>query len=329
MRRKRAGRFVQYVATALVVLACLWFLQRLVMPKYVREIKEGSMTGEYYDEVMDHDLLFVGDCEVYANFVPEVLEGYGIKSYIRGSPQQMVWQSYYLLEDALRYETPKAVVFNVLAMQYNEPQKEEYNRLALDGMRWSVSKVKAIFASMTGKEHFLEYVFPILRYHGRWSSLEQEDLEYLLSKPSMFQKGYYMRTDIQPAGDIPELRILPDYSFGENAWKYLDKMRVLCEENGIKLILVKAPSLYPYWYDQWDAQIAQYAKENSLTYINFLDHVEEIGLDYSRDTYDAGLHLNVYGARKLTRYFGSILQEMGGIGGSSPDPDEIYNMSTS
>ena len=48
------------------------------------------------------------------------MEKYGITSYIRGSAQQLTWQSYYLLEDALKHETPKVVVFNVLALKYNE-----------------------------------------------------------------------------------------------------------------------------------------------------------------------------------------------------------------
>ena len=40
-----------------------------------------------------------------------------------------------------------------------------------------------------------------------------------------------------------------------------------------------------------------------------MNHTEAIGLDMSVDTYDAGIHLNVYGAEKLTRYFGEILAE--------------------
>ena len=39
---------------------------------------------------------------------------------------------------------------------------------------------------------------------------------------------------------------------------------------------------------------------------NFIG-VEEIGINWSIDTYDAGVHLNVYGAEKLTSYFGEIL----------------------
>ena len=74
---------------------------------------------------------------MFESFVPAILwEEYGISSYVRGGAQQLVWHSYYMLEDALRYETPRAVVFNVYALKYGEPQKEAYNRLALDGMEW-------------------------------------------------------------------------------------------------------------------------------------------------------------------------------------------------
>ena len=44
------------------------------------------------------------------------------------------------------------MVFNVLAIKYDEPQKEAYNRMTLDGMRWSSSKVGSIRASMMEDE---------------------------------------------------------------------------------------------------------------------------------------------------------------------------------
>lgn len=56
-------------------------------------------------------------------------------------------------------------------------------------------------------------------------------------------------------------------------------------------------------------QIAEYAEKNNLLYLNFLDFTDDIGIDFQTDTYDAGLHLNVYGAEKLSVYFGSILKE--------------------
>jgi hypothetical protein len=86
-------------------------------------------------------------------------------------------------------------------------------------------------------------------------------------------------------------------------------MRELCEEKGITLLLIKAPSLYPYWYDEWDSQVKDYASEYNLQYINFLEKTEEIGLDYTTDTYDAGLHMNLSGAQKLADYLGGILSD--------------------
>ena len=314
-KKKWNGKKIAVTAFITVfVLVSLWLLQCLLVPKYASEVVEGNLIAEYYKEEKDHDVLFIGDCEVYENFVPAVLwENYGINSYIRGSAQQLIWQSYYLLEDSLRYEKPDVVIFNVLALQYNEPQKEAYNRMSIEGMKWSRSKVGAILSSMTEEENFLDYVFPILRYHSRITELTGEDVKYMFSRPQVSYNGYYMRVDTKPAENVPEGKKLGNYQFGDNAYKYLDMITELCRENDIELILVKAPSLYPYWYDQWEVQMEEYAAEHELKYINFLELQEECGLDFSQDTYDAGLHLNLWGAVKVTDYLGQFLREECGL----------------
>ena len=307
-------KIIKVVVSVLLIAATLYLLQRLLLPKYVTDVVEGALIAEYYEEEKNHDVVFIGDCEVYENFSPVILwEEYGINSYIRGSAQQLIWQSYYLLEDTLRYETPDVVIFNVLSMKYNEPQKEAYNRMTLEGMEWSLSKVKSIQASMTEDEKFLDYVFPILRYHSRWSELNAQDVEYMFQTKKVSHNGYYMRVDVKPAENVPDGKILADYQFGENAYYYLDKMTALCKEKDIQLILIKAPSLYPYWYDEWEVQMEQYAADNDLLYINFLELVEETGLDFSTDTYDAGLHMNLSGAEKLSHYLGQVLSEQVGV----------------
>jgi hypothetical protein len=54
--------------------------------------------------------------------------------------------------------------------------------------------------------------------------------------------------------------------------------------------------------------MVEFAEENDLTYINFLDIAEDkIGIEYDKDTFDGGLHLNLSGAEKFTEYFGEIL----------------------
>jgi hypothetical protein len=310
----KAKKAVKWISSTAFIVVSLFLLQKLLMPKYVSDVVEGGLIAEYYEEEKDHDVVFIGDCEVYENFSPKVLwEDYGINSYIRGSAQQLIWQSYYLLEDTLRYEKPDVVIFNVLAMQYDRPQREAYNRMTLEGMKWSLSKVRSIKASMTEDESFSDYVFPILRYHSRWSEIGAEDFAYMFRREKVSHNGYYMRVDVKPAENVPEGKILADYRFGENAYDYLDRMTKLCAENDIQLILVKAPSLYPYWYDEWEEQMEEYAEKNGLLYINFLELTQETGLDFSQDTYDGGLHLNLSGAEKITAYLGQILREEAGL----------------
>ncbi len=316
-------RILLCVSFLLLFSLAFGFLQALLMPKYMTDTKEGALIGEYYDQAGGHDVLFIGDCEVYESFTPPTLwEQYGITSYIRGSAQQLAWQSYYLLEDALRYETPKVVVFNVLSLKYGEPQDEAYNRMTLDGMEFSPSKLAAIRASMTEEESFASYLLPLLRFHGRWSELSREDWRYLFSKETVSHNGYLMQTAVQGGHSDRTGMPLADYTLPTGSMHYLDKMTALCKEKGIELILIKAPTnnWKYYWYDEWDAQIADYAAKNGLSYYNFIPLTEEIGIDYSTDTYDRGVHLNVYGAEKLTAYFGRLLLDRHGLADHRADP---------
>ncbi len=304
------------------LLAALIFAQALLVPKYQRGVVEGSMIAEYYRDEAPHDVLMVGDCELYENIsTVELFREHGISSYIRGSAQQLTWHSYYLLEDALRTETPKVVVFNVLALKYNAPQSEAYNRMSIDGMRWNMSKVRAIFASKTEDERFIEYLFPLLRYHARWSELTAQDTDYLFRRDKVTHNGYYMRADTKPQAAFPPPMPLADYTLGENAMGYLQKMADLCKEKGIELLLIKAPTEYPHWYEQWDAQVADFAEENGLLYINCVPLQAEIGLDMQEDTYDAGLHLNLQGAEKFARWLGEILVENYDLPDRREDPE--------
>ena len=166
---------MKYLRIVIIIIAFVLlfvFLNQFLSPKYMTNLVEGSMTAAYYDEEKNHEVIFLGDREMYANISPLVMyEQEGITGYVRGNSQQLIWQSYYLLEETLKYEIPKVVVFNVNSMRYDEPVSEPYNRLMIDQMKWSEQKVKMIEASMTKEENFLSYVFPILRYHSRFSEL--------------------------------------------------------------------------------------------------------------------------------------------------------------
>jgi len=315
-------RAIKIFTAVFVFLFVFFVLQRLLVPKYASVVLEGGLIREYYSSARDHDVIFIGDCEVYANFSPITLwEEFGIVSFIRGSPQQLIWQSYYLLEETLRHERPQVVVFNVLAMQYNEPQDEAYNRLILDGMRWSMSKVRAISASRTEDEDWLSYIFPFFRFKDRWREISSEDFRYFFRNPRVSINGFMIRSDVMPAGWIPDPIPRGNLQFGEKAYYYLERMVRLMQQHDIPLVLIKAPSLYPHWHRSWDNQIIAFAEEHNLLYINFLEYIDEIGLDFSQHTFNAGLHLNVFGAELLASFFGQILQEQFGLPDRRTEPD--------
>ena len=233
-----------------------------------------------------------------------------------------------LLREALEYETPKVVLLNIQAMTIPEQDTESYNRMVFDGMRWSKNKLEAILETRMEEEHLTEYLFPLLRYHDRWKELTAEDFRYAFQeRPERSYNGYYLRADIRPYTEFPAERRKPDYTFPEKNYEYLDRIEALCREKGIALVLMKAPSLYPEWPEPYEEQVETYAEEHGLLYLNTLEEAEAIGLDFSTDTYDEGLHLNVYGAEKVSSWLGRILKERYGLSDQRSDSRvaSVYN----
>lgn len=300
---------IRILLILLVFISLFVFFNLLVRPKYKEDLIEGSLISDYYKSSFDHEVIIIGDCEVYANFSPmEMYNNNGIKSYVRGSSQQMLWQSYYILKETLNYEKPRVVVMSVGALRNDESKiNEAYNRLAIDNMKWSKEKVDMINASMDDEETFLSYVIPLLRYHERISSLKSEDINYLLRSDTVSYNGFIMNKDVKPLENLPIKKKLADYSFSKKNIEYLDKIVKLCKDNDIKVLLIKAPSVYPYWYDEYEEFIKSYAEEKEIDYLNLLDYVDEMKIDFSTDTYDGGLHLNLNGAIKNSNFFGDYL----------------------
>lgn len=303
---------IEVLCYVILTLALCFLFQELTKPKYMSHPYEGAMMAEYYEAETEHDVIFLGDCEFYETISPITLwEDYGVSSYVRGSPQQLIWQSYYILLDTLKHETPKVVVFNAMEMKIGEVQSEAYTRLTLDGLKDINYRLEAAKLSLKEKnESLLSYVFPLLRYHSRITDLNRDDFEYFFRRDLISHHGYLMQTSIDPQTEEPFQQPLFDYSFPDICWEYLDKIADLCDENGIKLILFKAPTIswqYP-WYEEWDEQLVSYAENRGILYINGIDYADEMGLDMTTDTYDKGVHLNVYGAEKCSRFLGEILQ---------------------
>ena len=303
-------KYIKVFLIILIFLILLIVFGKLVSLKYINLYPEGSFISDYYKEENNHDVIILGDCDAYTSFSPVLMyKEYGITSFVRGNSQQLIGQSYYILLETLKYEVPKVVVLSVSGMQYNRGIKEEYNRLLLDKMRWSKEKVELINYSKMDGESFLSYLFPLIRYHSRISELTKDDINYLFKDEVVSHNGFLINKDIKSLTVLPNKKFLDNYNFSEENIEYLKKIVNLCKERNITLILEKSPTLYPYWYDEYDKFFNDFAKENNLDYYNFIKEVDNIQIDYNYDTYDGGVHLNLTGAEKFSKYFAKLLKE--------------------
>ena len=303
----------------LILFSTLAVTQYLLVPHDAKANPEAALIGEFTDGFSSQDVLFLGDCEIYESFSTVTLwQEYGIDAWLCGSPQQLMWHSYAMLQKALEKGTPKVVVLGVYDLRYGQPQNEAYNRMALDGLELDLADLPLLQDATCEGESLLSYYIPLLRYHDRWHDLTWRDVTLLFEeqKPVSYN-GYLMQCSVLPCegefADHTAAKPLTDPAFGEMTLAYFERIVSLCREKKIELILVKAPTdswAYP-WYDEWEAQTVALAAQYGLPYYNLLSVWREIGLDGQRDTYDGGLHLNVHGAQKTAIYFGRILQEHG------------------
>lgn len=295
----------------LFIIGIVILLNRIFIPKYSTENQDGRITREFYQEKTPIDVLAVGSSTVYNAVSPDYLwQEYGFTSYVRANASQTMWQSYYLLKDALRTKTPSLVIADMSFMKYGEEFVEEpSNRKTIEGMRNTLIKYECIKASMWEEEQPVTYFFPIFRYHSRWKELSSADFLQAFSSKEITYDGFLMEFDIPDEQTVYEMEEQQDYSFPQKAVEYLDKMTKLCSEKNIPLLLMKTPTYVNNWYPEYDEYLEKYAAEHGIKYQNFDDDKEKMESCLRTDYIDDGSHLNIVGAEKFSKFLGSYIQE--------------------
>lgn len=196
------------------------------------------------------------------------------------------------------------------------------------------------------EECFLSIICPLYYYHDRWDELTKGDFLPPACPKYDYAAGYYMTSIVSGTNltlenvnaEISNMKIMEgykkEYSDGifkeyvmdeelyhvnqdQTAVKYICKMKKLCEDHGAKLVMVKIPTIYmpQNYYASWSYDKYNIAKEFCETIgVSFLDMVYDkeyfADIDWSRDTIDGGMHLNMRGAEKVTESIVEYLEEM-------------------
>lgn len=319
---KKAIRFGAKAALFLfLTIISVHMVNRVLTPKYFYNNTwptTSTYQGFYEMEKNTVDVIFLGSSHAASSFSPQVLYNrYGITSYNLGCEQQNLVVSYYWLKEALRYQKPKAVVLDgYILFPYNREEPlnsaESCTRKALDYMRMSPVKEEAVdtICTIDSKQSRLSYYFPNIRFHSRWTGLNEDDFTYGEMSEHYELKGftaipsYSNNESYKPfeAGDSQEEE--PMVSLME---EYLDKIVSLCQEENIALILVKTPST-PQTVQRYNT-LTRYAEEHQLLFIDFNEKgtFRRLHYDFAKDNCDNG-HGSIWGATKITSYLGGVLQ---------------------
>ena len=268
----------------LIVAIILFAISPVFMPKTNGELRDKSANGILAEPANSIDLIIVGDSESYSSFIPlQMWNDYGITSYVCGTPKQTLAYSTDFLTRAFEKQKPKLVVL-------------ETNSIF---RRFSIGSAVLLRADKW---------FSIYRYHDRWKKLSLSDFSSEVTSDYIENdKGFRLEDGISPVSDKDYMKPSNDKAKIKAKNKaYVKNMIKLCEENGAEFVLVSTPSVKNWNYERHNSIVA-FAEELGIDYVDMNTLRDEIPIDWSCDTRDAGDHLNYSGAKKATAYFGKYL----------------------
>ena len=322
----RSGVFLAILVSSLLA------INSILTPKFNFRNSIWPTTSTYkqfYEMDRDSvDVLFIGSSVVVNAFIPqEIYNEYGIRSYNLGSEQQSIFLSYYWLKEALRFQKPKAVVLDLKFMGNSHPENpintvETLQRKCLDPMKWSSVKREAVhrLCQLDQSQSELSYYLTNIRYHSRWTGLQEYDFDDEMMDSSTLM-GYAPMTADGPASYTTYEQKDPAVTteFVPLMQEYLDLIVELCKENDIRLMLVDLPG--NEMNDAINNTRAAYAEKNGIEYYNLCstEYYNEIGAVLPQENVVS--HENIWGAIKTSRFVGGILAGQYGIG---PVFDEQY-----
>ena len=272
-------------------------------------MKDATAFGIISEPKNTIDAVFVGDSEVYRSIMPlRIWEDYGITSYVCSTPAQRLYYSLEFLEKAFETQCPKYVFI-------------ETNSFFRD------------FTVSDRIENKAEKLVPFFRYHTNIREIFADgfNLKKIFSSPdyssTINDKGY--RLSLKVRGRKPKNNYMA-YSkereqISDANIKYIKRIKAFCEKNGASLIFLSIPSCQNYNYKRHNS-ISDLANLLCVSYIDMNLLNKEVPINWKKDTYDKGDHLNYHGAEKVSVYLGKYLFETNTLQDKRNDRDyESWN----
>ena len=277
-------KILAFLAGAAVILALIdpffhggdWYKREYIA------YRDGRIAGIEVEEPGQIDLINVGDSLANVGIAPmELFRDYGITSYTMGRDEQKPAETYYAIRKAMRYQNVKVVLWEAHNITVHQKNMEPYQ---------------------TQFAEFFKFHFPFFKYHYIWRNVIDD---YLMAP---FFKGYFINEEVEPLKNwgFYDTSEKGADTFGEEEIRYFRKICKLCRDNDMKLILYCSPS--PKCYNmRIHNGLQKLADEEGIPFCDANCDLDKIQIDWDKDTYDGGDHLNLSGSRKMTKYWADHL----------------------
>ena len=241
------------------------------------------------------DVLCVGNSLGFCSITPmDLYRNYGFTSYNLSTAMQLPAETWFVVRKAIRKQPVKVILWEANALL------KPCDELEFAGLRLAEE---------------IRYMHPFTRHHNVWNNAVSGH------KMRPYFKGYAINETVEPytGGDYMDLSDTSAVSVVNRfQYYYFAKVKKLCDENGIKLVLFCNPS--PVSYDMPIINgFRKFSQQEGVDLLDANSELEKVGIDWKTDTYDSGDHLNLNGVRKMTDFLAHYLEEECGLEDHRPD----------
>lgn len=298
--KKNVKWIISIVIIVLMIASGLFYLVRLTERKNSYE-----KYAAFFGQEEDFDVLFFGTSHVINGIYPmELWNSYGIVSYNFGGHANKLAITYWVMENALEYTTPRLVVIDCHGLQADEKiYNLEYLHLSLDAFPLNQTKLQAVCDLVSDGQQRMSLLWNFSTYHNRWAELTEDDFK---PQPTA-TKGAETRVNVAVPNEVVYLDSSQRATASSVSIEYLERMIEDCQARGIEVLLTYLP--YPATEEQQETanHVFDIAEKYQIEYLDYYTLASQV--DFSVDCYDADSHLNASGAKKVTAYVGQYIME--------------------
>ena len=292
-----------------VSLVCI--LKVLNLFKIGRNDSYQTIEGFYHERADSLDAVYIGASNVDRFWEPPLAwNDYGIAVMSYALPAESAIAFPYQINEIHKTQ-PNALLIISLNSFKNLNVSDSFIHRSTNYMHFSPNKISMINA-LTNEAGFkgferLQYYFPAIRFHSRWSELKAWDFTHSINGLKTALNYSYFLADIE---DLSEKYVIYDTEseLTDKQAAFLEEFLEYLDQSGHPVLFVSSPQALSKTTNKRFNRMGSIIREHGYEYLDLVNGIDETGIQTKTDFYNNG-HTNIHGAIKFTDYLAQYLIE--------------------